>query len=49
MRYPMLIYKAAAEYTGTDTLEVTAINLSGMATRYRYTIIVVTASKKKTP
>jgi hypothetical protein len=48
MQKPMLIYKASAEYTGTDTFEVTAINSSGMATLYRYTIkIVDTASRKK--
>lgn len=48
MRMPVLTYKAAVGYAGTDIFEVTAIAPNGMVNLYRFTIkITDTSSRKK--
>jgi len=47
MRMPVLTYKAAVGYAGTDTLEVLSIWSNGVAHLYRYNIKIVDIDSKK--
>jgi hypothetical protein len=47
MRMPVLTYKAAVGYAGTDTFEVLSISSNGVAILYRYTIKIVDVDSKK--
>jgi hypothetical protein len=47
MRMPVLTYKAAVGYAGTDTFEVLSISSNGVANLYRYTIKIVDVDSKK--
>jgi hypothetical protein len=47
MRMPVLTYKAAVGYAGTDTFEVLSISSNGVAHLYRYTIKIVDVDSKK--
>src|SRR5215831_14716489 len=47
MRMPVLTYKAAVGYAGTDTFEVLSISSNGVANLYRYTIKIVDVESKK--
>jgi hypothetical protein len=44
---PVLTYKAALGYAGTDTFEVLSISSNGVANLYRYTIKIVDVDSKK--
>jgi len=47
MRMPVLTYKEAVGYAGTDTFEVLSISSNGVANLYRYTIKIVDVDSKK--
>jgi hypothetical protein len=46
---PVLTYKAAVGYAGTDIFEVTSYSNSGMATVYRFTIKIGDTVSKNEP
>jgi hypothetical protein len=46
VRGPVLLYKAATGYVGTDTLEVLSIGSSGFATEYVLTIKIIEGKKR---
>jgi hypothetical protein len=47
IRMPVVIYKAAIGYTGTDTFEVLSIFSNGVTSLYRYTIKILDVDSKK--
>ncbi|HET7020316.1 MAG TPA: hypothetical protein VFI58_06345 [Xanthobacteraceae bacterium] len=47
MRMPVLTYKAAVGYAGTDAFEVLSVSSNGVANLFRYTIKIVDVDSKK--